>query len=106
LYIYLILAESPGTLGQWKIGVTTRSPDARLEDMKTSNPNLIGVMASFKTEKRFLYKIESVLKRYFNKWIIEGEWIEYEALTVKDFLAKCQQIESNFIFLENNSTLS
>lgn len=106
MYLYLILAEPPGTLGQWKIGITTRTPEKRLEDMKTSNPNLVGVLASYKTEQKYLYKIESVLKRYFKKWTIEGEWIKYDALTPKIFLEKCQKIESNFIYLDQNTTLS
>lgn len=103
-FIYLIYAEI-GSIGQWKIGVTRRKLEERLREHKTSNPNIVGITAYYETDSSLVYGIESLLKRWYKRDIIEGEWIRFEAITKDKFLKDCQKIEHNFKFIKNNSTL-
>ena len=102
--IYLIYSEL-GIIGQWKIGFTTRRAKDRIREMKTSNPNIVGVSAEYKVYSEFGRDIETVLKRYLRMSIIEGEWILFEALTINKFLELCSKIETNFKIIKNTSTL-
>lgn len=71
--------------------------------MKTSNPNIIGVLAEYKVYSQFGRDIETILKRYLKMSVIEGEWILYESLNVNIFLELCSKIESNLKTIKNTS---
>ncbi len=102
--VYLIFAQVEG-VGQWKIGYTTRRAVNRIKEMKTSNPNIVGVEAEYKVFGSHGRQIESVMKRYYNSHLIEGEWFRFEALNGAEFLNKCAQIDNNIKVIKQHSTL-
>jgi predicted GIY-YIG superfamily endonuclease len=102
-FIYLIYAETD-SVGQWKLGVTKRDINERLKEHTVSNPNIVGVVAMYETDSNLSYSIESVLKRWYRKDKIRGEWITYDGLTKEKFLNDCSKIEKNLKFIKNNST--
>lgn len=101
--IYLIYSEI-GSIGQWKIGYTQRTALHRVNEMKTSNPNIIGVFSEYKVYSEFGLKIETILKRMLKSFKIEGEWLRFEALTTDKFLKMCGLIEINLKSLKQTNT--
>lgn len=102
--IYLIYAEI-GSIGQWKIGYTQRTAQHRINDMKTSNPNIVGVSAEYKVYSKYGLEIETILKRHLKSYKIEGEWLRFEALTIKSFLHLCSTIELNIKAIKETNTI-
>jgi predicted GIY-YIG superfamily endonuclease len=99
--VYLIESYH-NNLIQYKIGVS-KNPKKRLKQHKTSNPNDLTLLYEF--ESNWPFKVESTLKRMYQKQSIDGEWYNLNDNHVNNFLEKCNMIENNFKTIYNNSTL-
>jgi hypothetical protein len=90
--IYLIKAEIDETI-QYKIGLS-KHPDRRFKELKTANPNIIGIDEVFVTESRDIaYKIESLMQNYYKQNKIDGEW--FINIDKNEFLNLCSKFEKN-----------
>ena len=68
-YIYVFKLDN-----HYKIGVTSRTPEKRLNNMMTSSPKKIIIYFSYKHCD--IYKEEDYLHKIFNEVRIRGEWFE------------------------------
>lgn len=90
--IYLISANIEGLI-QWKVGLS-RHPEKRLKELKTANPNIIGINALYTVNDRAVaYRIEAILKKNLKAFSIGGEWMEQIALTETLFIEYCTLYE-------------
>jgi len=102
--IYLIYAEMEG-LGQWKIGLS-KHPNKRVNELRTANPNIIGIIALHEIHNRQVaYKTETLMKRFLKPFQIGGEWYDIIALNQTLFLEYCTKYETLariLVEIENN----
>jgi hypothetical protein len=102
--VYLIMSDTDGVV-QWKVGVTARNIQKRINELRTANPNIVGVIDTFEAPESRCYKIESIMKRYLSTYRVDGEWFRSEALDVKRFRDMCESINKNISILEANKEL-
>jgi hypothetical protein len=89
-YIYLIYAKTDGII-QWKVGISIH-PDQRIKELKTANPNIVGICALYQISNRQIaYKTEMLLKRALKPFKIDGEWVEDIALNQSLFFEYCDK---------------
>ena len=100
-FVYLICAEI-GDEKVYKVGYTRRSPEQRIKEFKTGNASDFYVVDSFKS--KWGTKIESVLKKTYNKYNINGEWFILPDSEVADFNSRCFELHDTFEFLSNNNS--
>lgn len=92
--IYLILADTGGT-GQWKVGITTNI-NKRLQTLRVGNPNISHVETVYEIEDREVaYMVETLVKKRFKEFKINGEWFSYSCLNREIFLDICEKYEYN-----------
>lgn len=98
VYIYLIEANIKDTV-QYKIGIS-KHPDKRILELKTANPNIVGIINRYKVKNRFYAnKIETLLHKTYIINKISGEWFYSDSIP-KEFLTKCQLFEKNIEIYE------
>lgn len=91
--IYLIYAETDG-IGQWKIGIT-KDINTRLQTLKVGNPNIVDVFSTYDIEDRVIaYRVETLMKKHFKQYKVNGEWFLHHALNKDIFLELCARYES------------
>jgi len=94
--IYLILADTDG-IGQWKVGITT-DINKRLQTLKVANPNISHVETIYEIDNREIaYMVETLVKKRFKQYKINGEWFSYDCLNKQIFLDICEKYEYNAI---------
>lgn len=70
--LYLISSFNNDVL-QWKIGLS-KHPEKRINELKTSNPNIREIHALYEINNRELaYKTENLLKKRLKEFKINGE---------------------------------
>lgn len=90
--VYLIKAEIDNTI-QYKIGLS-KHPETRIKQLKTANPNIIGVDEVYVAESRSIaHKIETLVQNYYIEKKIDGEW--FININKEDFLQLCKKFENN-----------
>lgn len=90
--LYLIYAET-NDIGQWKIGLS-KHPNKRINELKTANPNIIGISALYEIyERDVAYKTEALLKKLLLPFKISGEWVDIIALNPVLFIEYCTKYE-------------
>lgn len=97
-YVYLANIEDTNI---YKIGFTKQTPEKRVKNLQTGNPNKIVLVNSYKSE--IAPSIESVIHNYFKHkknnpedgLRLLGEWFLLEKLDVEKFQETCKIIESN-----------
>jgi len=107
-YIYLANIKDTDI---YKIGFTKQSPEKRVKNLQTGNPNKIDLVNSYKSD--IAPSIESVLHNYFKHkknnpydgLNLLGEWFILNKKDVENFCETCKKIEINLKFL-NESTLN
>jgi hypothetical protein len=91
--VYLIRNINEGVV-EYKIGITGRSAEARIQDMSTSNAGSMDVVAEFKTA--YATTLEGVLHAHYNAHHKKGEWFSSGApLTADQFVSVCEKLEHN-----------
>lgn len=104
--LYLISANIEGLI-QWKVGLS-RHPEKRLKELKTANPNIIGINALYEVNDRAVaYRIEAILKKNLKQFSIGGEWMEHIALNETLFIEYCTLYETlaRVILKKNDYTI-
>ena len=106
--VYLINIERTNL---YKIGITRKKAEERMAALQTGNPKKLILTNFYKSE--YYSKIETILhrqlkhKKYqpedFND--LMGEWFELDDDDVNKFHNLCKVIETNIVFINNNSTL-
>lgn len=96
-YIYLIHME--GT-NNYKIGITKRDIQSRINEYKTGNPNQLKIASYYKSQ--FYQKIETWFHRKYKYIREEGEWFIFNEDIVNKFINECKIIENNIIALQDN----
>ena len=97
-YVYLANIEDTNI---YKIGFTKQTPEKRVKNLQTGNPNKIVLVNSYKSE--IAPSIESVIHNYFKHkknnpedgLRLLGEWFLLEKLDVEKFQETCKIIDSN-----------
>lgn len=97
-YVYLANIEDTNI---YKIGFTKQTPEKRVKNLQTGNPNKIVLVNSYKSE--IAPSIESVIHNYFKHkknspedgLKLLGEWFLLEKLDVERFQETCKIIEGN-----------
>lgn len=97
-YVYLVNIEDTNI---YKIGFTKQTPEKRVKNLQTGNPNKIVLVNSYKSE--IAPSIESVIHNYFKHkknnpedgLKLLGEWFLLEKLDVERFQETCKTIENN-----------
>ena len=101
MIIYLIASElNNETL--YKIGITKRNINKRLNELKTGNPATLTVIHTFNS--KYAPKIENhfhITKASSN---VGGEWFILSQQEINDFIPQCKQIHDNLDFLSKNNT--
>lgn len=102
-FVYLILEVDKNGDEFYKIGISKNTPEKRLKQLKTGNPNRIEILKSY--ESINYKKIEQWLhtKYSFNKTEANNEWFNLNDSDVLNFIENCKEIEStiNFLLKEN-----
>ena len=78
----------------YKIGVS-KNPDKRLKNLKTGNSNNLSIKQLYKTNQKYVYKIETILHRIHENKKIAGEWFLLNDNDVENFLLECIKIEKD-----------
>ena len=101
MIIYLIASElNNQTL--YKIGITKRNINKRLNELKTGNPATLTVIHTFNS--KFAPKIEKhfhITKQSSN---VGGEWFNLTEEDINNFIPQCKLIHNNLELLANNNT--
>ena len=95
--IYLI----QNTLGHSKIGITSKTIEARLAQLMTGNSEHLNVVTTYTTE--YPHQLEKMLHRFYGNKRIEREWFLLSQDEVKSFIETCQKLESRIIFLKEHN---
>jgi len=99
-FIYLINQEDTQ---YYKIGITKKDPQLRLEELQIGNAENLKLIFHFET--KFSFKLETALHKHFKSERKKSEWFELTKEQVDSFLKTCEFFENTFTYLKNNSTL-
>lgn len=89
--VYLIRADINGDV-EYKIGCTSRTPQHRIAEMRTSNPADMSVVATYVTQ--WARELEGVLHKHYVKHRLSNEWFYFpEGITLEDFVQQCERHE-------------
>lgn len=97
-YIYLICDNYNES---YKIGMTTKKPEARLQELKTGNTNELFLISSY--ESKYHKAIETALHRRYKHLCENREWFKLTNDIIFNFIEICKQIEDTHIFLLKNN---
>lgn len=102
-YVYLILEVDQEGLEKHKIGISKNEPDARLQNLKTGNPNHIRILNKYLSVN--YKKIEKLLhKKYSNqKTIANNEWFYLFDSQVISFVSECEKMDKIVSVLKNSN---
>ena len=102
-WIYLIKTEIDD-LEYYKIGISKNDPNKRLKQLQTGNALRLEIKEMFYS--KYANLLESTLHRIFDIERIreDGEWFSLTSNQVLNFLDECNKIESDFDYLNENST--
>ena len=95
--IYLI--QQDGT-NNYKIGITKKEPNKRLEELQIGSGNVLVLIHSFKT--KFGFKLETILHKHFESKKINSEWFLLEKDEIEEFKKICILQENNLEALKEN----
>lgn len=98
--VYLIKAEMADGSFQYKIGIS-KHPEKRLKENKTSNPNKLQIVHTFKSQHSNI--METALKNRFKYCRIEGEWFNLSQEDVDNFIVTCENMEKNFAVIKTGT---
>jgi hypothetical protein len=97
--VYLI-ANSEWT--QFKIGITKKDINERINNLKTGNGSEIFLVNTF--ESNHYKKIEKMLHKKYNSKRLVGEWFELSDDDIIRFKDDCQKLNDAFqCLIENNN---
>lgn len=88
-YVYLIHDEERGL---FKIGVTKNAIEKRLKKLQTGNASLLTVKDQYLTE--YIYRMETMLHKYFEDKKVLNEWFELTDEDVQHFSDTCDKFEN------------
>ena len=86
--VYLVSAQLDGSI-YYKIGWTKRSPEKRLNELKTANSHNLEIVSTFET--KWGPRVESSLHKQFKHLKCNGEWFRLRPEDVDNFLEYCQK---------------
>ena len=98
-YIYLIKNTEDDT---YKIGIS-KSPNQRIKPLQTGNSAELVIINTYQTD--IASKIESVLHRNYGSTKKRGEWFRLSLVDEVDFTRRCEEIEKNIRFLQDNGNV-
>ena len=101
MIIYLISSEINDEI-LYKIGITRKSAEYRLKQLKTGNPAVLKVVNTF--ESKWAFKIETSLHERFFNFHINGEWYNLSEEIVSSFVKLCKDLDEIFTYLSINNT--
>lgn len=99
--IYLISAEI-GEEKYYKIGITKRTVEQRIKDLKTGNPAQFNVEKVYETDN-YANSIEKRLHHTFSSKKIDGEWFLLDIEDIEKFEELCDQYYETFNMLQQNN---
>lgn len=100
--VYLISSYINGEI-LYKIGMTKRSVEKRLKELKTGNAADLAIVNIF--ESKWASKIEANLHiRYASLNVGGGEWFSLDENEVANFLNNCKLIHDNFEIIFKTNT--
>ena len=86
----------------FKIGLTSRTGKKRAQDLFTSNPSDLSVLAEYETPHAAL--LEQCLLKHYRRFRIKGEWFsEASELNHTSFLEMCEKYNSNLMLLAKDN---
>jgi T5orf172 domain len=101
MIIYLIASElNNETL--YKIGVTKRNINKRLNELKTGNPATLSVLYTFNSKYARIIETHFHHTKKVNN--IRGEWFNLSQQEIIDFIPTCKIIHDNLEYLSKNNT--
>ena len=95
--IYLI--QQDGT-NNYKIGITQKDPNKRLEELQIGSGNVLTLIYFFET--KFGFKLETILHKHFSSQKINSEWFLFIEEEVEEFKRVCFLQEKNLEALKDN----
>lgn len=95
--VYL-LANSEWT--QFKIGITKKDVNERIDNLKTGNGSEISLINTF--ESNHYKRIEKILHKKYNSKRLIGEWFELSDDDIIRFKDDCQKLHDAFEFLKKS----
>ena len=99
-FVYLICDNESDT---YKIGMTTKSPEKRLKELKTGNSNEIFLIEQY--ESKYYKVIERTFHKRYSHLCENREWFKLPNDVVFGFQEMCKKIEDTHIFLLENNDL-
>ena len=98
-YVYLIQEETDEN--KYKIGMTNRTLEKRMNSLQTGNPNKLTLISYY--ESKNPKAIETTLHRLFSSKKVLGEWFDLTEDDIKKFNPLCEQIEQNIKTLNSHN---
>lgn len=98
--IYLITTEYFGKR-VYKIGITKREVEKRLNELRTSNAKPLEVLFIYKTH--WGTQIERRLHIHFDKKRMEGEWFDLDIDDIKNIPSLCEKYNDLYQTLYNEN---
>jgi hypothetical protein len=101
MIIYLISSElNNNTL--YKIGITKRNINKRLNELKTGNPATLSVIHTF--ESKYAPKIEKHFHKSKASSNVGGEWFQLSEQDIANFIPQCILLHDNLDLLSKYNT--
>ena len=103
-FVYLILEVNEGGDECYKVGISSKDPLKRKNNLKTGNPNQLSVLKQYQSEN--YKKIERFLHtKYSNKKTISNnEWFNLSDEDVINFYKSCKEIDDVISFMKSNNS--
>ncbi len=92
--VYLIANEE---WTQFKIGISTKELDKRINSLKTGNGSEISLVKSFDTKHH--RKVEKWMHNKHNSKRLVGEWFALNDDDIINFISDCQKAHDTFQYL-------
>jgi hypothetical protein len=92
--VYLIANEE---WTQFKIGISTKQLDKRINALKTGNGSEISLIKSFETNHH--RKVEKWMHNKYQSKRLVGEWFALSDDDVVNFISECQKAHDTFQYL-------
>ena len=96
-YVYLIKSS---VTDKFKIGITKQNINKRLKSLQTGNSEKLELIYYYESD--FYTKIEKTLHNQFSHNRLEGEWFNLSFEESFHFKKRCEKIEENLRFLNDN----
>ena len=101
MIIYLISSDINNII-LYKIGITKRNINKRLNELKTGNPATLTVIHTF--ESKYAPKIERHFHISKASSNVGGEWFNLSQQDINDFIPQCNLIHNNLDLLAKHNT--